>query len=237
MPLATKLRRSKAAARVLDYARPRVPYCLLANPTPIDVALAGLGRGRTFVQVGANDGVTADPVYRFTRWAGWSGITIEPSPKPFARLTSTYRNNPKVRTVQAAVADEAGTADFFFVDPRPGDPFFTDMIGSFSREHLLRHGIPDGEHRVQRMTVPVRTVSDICAEHGLTHVDLVALDVEGYDSDLLRILPYADLSIGAVLFEHCHMQPDELLGIEDLLSEAGLSRVAASHVDALWRRA
>ena len=40
--------------------------------------MARRGRRLSFVQIGANDGVTGDPIRRFILEFGWSGVLVEP---------------------------------------------------------------------------------------------------------------------------------------------------------------
>src|SRR5664279_1658362 len=43
-----------------------------------------------FIGIGANDGVTHDPLYPFVRDFGWRGIMVEPIPEAFAALERNY---------------------------------------------------------------------------------------------------------------------------------------------------
>src|SRR3954468_10330611 len=49
-----------------------------------------------FLQIGANDGVTGDPIRAFVTRYGWHGVCLEPQPEAFARLQATYRDQPQV---------------------------------------------------------------------------------------------------------------------------------------------
>src|SRR5206468_9762170 len=42
--------------------------------------------GFTFIQVGAFDGITKDPLRKYIQTCGWRGILIEPQPRPAAQL-------------------------------------------------------------------------------------------------------------------------------------------------------
>jgi FkbM family methyltransferase len=220
------------AVPIRSRVRERAPYALV-DSDPLGDALSALGRGATFVQVGSNDGVTNDPIHRFVRWRRWAGVCVEPSPLPYARLARTYRLNRRVQTVNAAVAAEPGEAEFFYVPPVPGDPWYIDQIGSFSREHVVKHAewVPGIESRVRVARVPVVTVGQVLDRIG-QRVDLIHLDVEGYERTLLALLPYE--RIGAVLFEYHHLPADGLTEAEDRLRAHGFVRVAQNTNDVLW---
>lgn len=223
--------------RGVDYLRDRAPHRCLRHPDEIQLHLATMGRHRTFMQIGSNDGVTHDTIHRYVRWGRWRGVVVEPSPAPFSRLARNYRSNQRVIAINAAVAERAGTADFFYVEPRKGDPWWTDQIGSFSREHVAKHTpVPDLVHRIRERTIDVRSFADVCRQAGLSHVDLVHLDVEGFDAQLLGVLPYDQFHVGAVIFEHTHMTPNEHEQVAAHLSSLSFIARARSVMDELWVR-
>ena len=44
-----------------------------------------------FVQIGANDGFKADPIYLYVRKYGWKGILVEPVSYIFEKLKENYK--------------------------------------------------------------------------------------------------------------------------------------------------
>lgn len=92
--------------------------------------------GLTFVNLGANDGVTADPVYPFIRRFDWAGLMVEPLPHVAERLRQNMRDHPGVRVAEAIVAVRPRT--LWYVDPAAGGVgYVNEQIGSTSRTHLL----------------------------------------------------------------------------------------------------
>src|SRR5579864_2855167 len=45
-----------------------------------------VGREFTFIQVGAFDGVSTDPLRKYIQTCGWRGVLVEPQPGPAAQL-------------------------------------------------------------------------------------------------------------------------------------------------------
>lgn len=221
---------------LVRHVRDRMPPGWSAQDD-VQRGLAALPVGTSFVQVGSNDGVTNDLLHRVVRWRRWRGVVVEPLPAPFARLTSNYRWMRRVTTVNAAVGGATGTAEFFFVSPRPGDPWWTDQIGSFSRSHVVAHtDVPDVETRVARTEIPVMTLKDVCVRVGFERVDLVHLDVEGFDAELLQLLPYDDLQIRHLVFEHLHMADEVLARVKAHLLSLSFVPKAENAMDAYWSR-
>jgi hypothetical protein len=46
-----------------------------------------------FIGIGANDGVTHDPLYPFVRDFRWRGIIVEPIPEPLPHCSTTMRDS------------------------------------------------------------------------------------------------------------------------------------------------
>src|SRR5215472_17798567 len=51
-----------------------------------------VGRELVFIQVGAFDGISTDPLRKYIHACGWRGVLIEPQPQPVTRLRELYAN-------------------------------------------------------------------------------------------------------------------------------------------------
>ena len=98
-----------------------------------------------FVKAGANDGITGDPCSDILLAnPAWKGILIEPVPHCFERLQKTFHDASRFLCVQAAVGAPTGKAKFYYVDPQavkalPNLPSWHDQLGSFDRNHIVKH--------------------------------------------------------------------------------------------------
>lgn len=164
----------------------------------------------TFIQIGANDGVTHDPLNSaIARWP-WTGVMVEPVPYIFDRLRQNLASNPRVATDNVAIADTEGTKDFFHLaEAEAGDPVWGwyHALGSFDRGVLLSHRtlIPDIESRVLTTPVDCVTFDTLCARHGLTSVDVIQIDTEGYDHVILGLIDLDRYRPQIVMYEHVHL--------------------------------
>jgi hypothetical protein len=75
-----------------------------------------VGRDFTFIQVGAFDGVSTDPLRKYIQTCGWRGVLIDPQPGPAAQLRELYGGNDRLIILQAALDDKRGTRTLFTVD-------------------------------------------------------------------------------------------------------------------------
>lgn len=123
-----------------------------------------------FVEAGAVDGFFESNTYELERFHGWRGLLVEPVPAMFARIAST---RPKAIAVNCAlVADEAATP---FVAIQPAHAM--SQVAATAGSGTVR--------------VPGRTLSSLLNEHALGPVDVLSLDIEGYEIEALKGLELA----------------------------------------------
>lgn len=175
---------------------------LLSKGDPADVF---------FVQIGAFDGVSGDPLHEYVKRFGWQGILVEPQRRYFAALERTYAGCKGLHLLQAAVAEVAGTAELYtLAEPDAPDlPAWAPQIASFDLQAILRHrrAIPDLEQRLRREIVRTVTMEDVLAmaESRGRSIDLIQIDVEGHDEQLVRQIDLERFSPAIVRWEHKHL--------------------------------
>jgi FkbM family methyltransferase len=150
----------------------------------LDEALeARLGSGPGFfVEAGAFDGYTQSNTYYLERARGWRGLLVEAVPM-LAREAARERPRSVVRNCGLVSADY-------------GEP---DIRLRYGGTMTVVAGVPEAEawaSEAQRnmaldepdheFTVPARTLSSLLDEVGAPEVDLLSLDVEGYEAEVLR---------------------------------------------------
>jgi FkbM family methyltransferase len=167
-----------------------------------------------FLQVGANDGRTGDPIRDFVKRYHWRGILVEPLPDAFSRLTLNYRDEQQLILENAAVAREDGTASIWTVADSNG------LLATFDKAALLRR-FRDSSRIVR---VPIRTVSmkTLVETHHIDRVDLLQVDVEGFDYEVLQmVLDASSLRPRLIRYEHLHLSPAERRACVNFLAGYG----------------
>jgi len=137
--------------------------------------------GMTYVDVGANIGTTTLAAAGAVGAAG-TVIAFEPHPGTFRDLSDNVALNPdlaaRISLVAAAVGDSTGTA-------RISNLLDNDV------NHIDGTGIP----------VPMTTLDE--ALNGTEHVDLLKIDVEGYEKNVLQGAAEILEKTSAIYFENC----------------------------------
>jgi FkbM family methyltransferase len=159
-----------------------------------------------FVQIGANDGVTGDPIRRFILEFGWPGVLVEPQPEIFERLRKNYPNQPQLRFEQCAIAGSSGTARFYTVRENGSDGVFAATLASFDRSRVERY-VRGREATVEELSVPTLTPADLLRKHDLMEFDLLQIDAEGYDFELLKLFALGASGPSIIHFESGNLAP------------------------------
>jgi FkbM family methyltransferase len=203
------------AFEALGYRLEPLPRPLLARPESelklhLDYAIA-LRLTATddffFVQIGACDGRMDDPLYGWVNAYGLRGLLVEPQPTLYAELLETYRDAKGLEFRQVAVGERDEKRTLYTIEAGPGVPRWAGMLASFERDVLLSHRefLPEVEELLREEEVQSVALNDLLAEAPAAHIDLLQIDVEGYDSELIRILDLERFRPSIVRFEHVHL--------------------------------
>jgi FkbM family methyltransferase len=133
-----------------------------------------------YIDVGANDPVEHSVTRAFYD-AGWHGISIEPLP--------AYRHAfiaQRSRDINLAMAAGAADGELTLYD-------VPAVRGWASPERDVAAAHEAQGYQVAAITVPVRTLSSICAEHvpAGSEIHFLKIDVEGFEGEVLRGMDFA----------------------------------------------
>lgn len=135
----------------------------------------GIAEVRTLVDVGANDGQFLLPALRY--FTPDKALVAEMLPDLASRLASRVPEN--VRVYSCAVGSGRGR--------KPS------LRSAFSPASSLLELLPQASQLYDRDlkqshvgTVDIRTLDDLCMQAGLDSIDLLKIDVQGYELEVLR---------------------------------------------------
>jgi FkbM family methyltransferase len=209
---------------------PRRSYAL--NDLDLKLATHLNFRNGYFIEAGANDGLSQSNTAFFERYLGWRGLLIEPIPSLAAKCRV---NRPKATIEQCALV----AADY---NERVVDIRYCNLMsvvngarGSAEADQAhIESGLQflaPGEE-TYTVSVPARTLQEVMHQHGVSHVDLLSLDVEGYEAEVLRGVDFAVVTPRYILVEA--NDPDS---IEAVLGRRYELIAVLSHHDRLYRLA
>jgi FkbM family methyltransferase len=167
------------ALRVISHPNTRVCFSQFGEDVVVAAMLQTFGRDTTpgfYVDVGAYH-----PVYlsntQMLHLRGWSGVNIDANPAAVARFEEA---RPHDRNVHAAVSDAARDVEF--------DVYGLDALSTADPASKAAYAQAGRTHLTQTLHLQTRTLRDILAETvpAGQAVDLMSVDVEGFDLAVLR---------------------------------------------------
>ncbi|MCW1382687.1 FkbM family methyltransferase [Novosphingobium sp. KCTC 2891] len=129
----------------------------------------------TCVEVGAFDGRSGSNTLAFEE-VGWTTVLVEPNPALAARIRA---ERPAAQLYECAVGARAGEVVLAIPVGSETLASVSDNPEQISRMNGARGG-------VRNVTVPQRTIDDVLSAAGVSKIDFMTIDVEGYEMDALR---------------------------------------------------
>jgi FkbM family methyltransferase len=123
--------------------------------------------------------------------------SFEPNPQAFAKLIDAIKS-PHFQAINTAVGSRPGAATMFDYAHAQGSEHASLVRGVIEKVH---------QGQTQEIAVDVVTLDGAMAEYGVERIDLLKVDVEGFEAEVLRgaIGALAEHRIGAVQFEFNEM--------------------------------
>ncbi|MFK7946776.1 MAG: FkbM family methyltransferase [Saprospiraceae bacterium] len=187
-----------------------------------------------FVQVGGNDGFQNDLICKFVKRYRWQGLTIEPQRKPFETLQKIYQKD-KVTPINAAIDSQNTTRKLYkvaFTDAR-----WASGLSSFLRSHLeekINNGYIEKKAKKTGITLPKNkadwidfdtincfTFKTIFQQYKVQQIDLLQIDVEGYDYEILKLFPFGKFLPKMIIFESENLSDSDLTECKSWLNVKG----------------
>lgn len=190
----------------------------------------------TVIQIGANDGITHDPIHKFIKRDNWKGVLLEPQSGVFHQfLKKIYAKNKGIVTLCAAIGEEDGFLPIYKIA-------FSDMrwatgLTSFSKEKIedaFQNGIveincskfgieipQDKSKWISEENVEVISPKTLLKKFGIGKIDLLQIDAEGYDLEVIRIFDIENTNPEAIIFENVGLEEADYQTYLKKLRDAG----------------
>ena len=171
-----------------------------------------------FVQIGANDGLTSDPIRVYVKKYHWKGLLVEPHPDVFAALQQNYKEETQLIFENAAITQRDEWISLYTVDEVvAGDsPSLYSSIDS----HMLKRDF-GSKAPIREIRVPGLTLSTLISKHHISSISLLQIDTEGYDCDIMSMIDWTIIRPSIINFEHIHCSLDAKERCYGLLTEHG----------------
>jgi len=171
-----------------------------------------------FIDVGANDGKTGDPVFDYVAQFHWSGIFVEPQPRLFHKLVANYKGEPQLVFENVALGDKDGEATFYAFKESPDLPPEASMLASFDRIRVSHNG-PGIKGEIEEIKVPTVTAKSLLDKHGVSAIDYLQVDTEGFDYEVVRMFLSTGIKPTLIHYENGCLDAETLCKALSLLAQ------------------
>jgi FkbM family methyltransferase len=166
------------------------------------------------IQIGACDGLMADPIHDWITRCHWRGILVEPQQLEFEKLKDTYRQDrDRLIFENVAICDRDGTCTLYRVkeSARTADweRGFASLLPRFASDRFIAE------------TVPCITFETLLRRHRVSRVDLLQIDAEGYDFEILKAVDFQKCRPAMIRYEHRHLMPRDRHACQIYLERRG----------------
>jgi FkbM family methyltransferase len=181
-----------------------------------------------FVQIGANDGKSGDPINKLIEAYRPRCVLVEPIPAMFERLRQNYAHVPSVVCENCAISRDDGHCTLFHVRHDPSLPEYVRQLASFDRAIILkqRRVVPRIADFIEPVRVPSMSFATLAHKHRLDSIDLLQIDTEGYDFEIIKMVMETPVRPHVINFEHAHLSYAAKVECADLLSRRGYRYLA-----------
>jgi len=169
------------------------------NEEDIILNLFKLKRNGTFLDIGANDGVTLSNTFALANNYGWTGLLVEASPKAYERLLKNYELiNGQIDFQNVAIGKEDGFLDFYESGEllNKGD---VALVSSGVKSELDRWASLNMPF--EKLSVTMTTIKTMLERSRHFRFDLLSLDIEGMELDVLPQIDFDALGIKVAVIE------------------------------------
>jgi len=170
----------------------------------------------TVVQIGANDGKRFDPLNEFLIKFSPKTILVEPIVENYNDLKLNYENMENILFENSAISVNNEINFLFKVDDQKLSLYDSHIRGitSFDKNHLLKHGVSNSH--IKKEYVNSISFTDLTKKYSINNLDLLMIDVEGYDGDILIDFLLNSTLRPIIIFEYLHIKNDKF---ENLINQ------------------
>jgi FkbM family methyltransferase len=175
-----------------QYGQDQIVYDLLGKP-----------QSGTFVDIGANDGVSFSNSLFFEK-KNWTGLCIEPHPIAY----ETLKSSRSCECLNACVIDSDTTVDFLVIE---GSAHMLSGIASFmDQKHLERIEREIKNSGGQQRTIKIDALcpDTFLSKYSIKRIDYLSIDTEGCELAILKHFDLKEIEVKVIGVENGSRSPE-----------------------------
>jgi FkbM family methyltransferase len=187
-----------------------------------------------FIQIGAFDGITGDPLRKYIDQCGWTGVLVEPQARAAEKLRTLYNGNDRIVVLQAALHREFGTRRLWTVNDQTA-PYWVGGLASFHSDIIIKHSalIPGLQTMIREESVDCITFDRVFDCLPRKPIDILQIDAEGADAYILSLFPFHLAQPSIIHWEVKHLSKTQQEETFELLGRFGYRLASSGREDML----
>lgn len=194
----------------------------------LDQCVFGEKRGGTFVDIGANDGISCSNTYFFESARGWNGLCVEPQPNAFAEL----RRRRTCLCIEGCAGTEDGEVAFTLVEGVSNLLSGRPEVFPAGHEQRISESVRQDGGQIRSITVRSFEINSLIRRHGISSIDFLSIDTEGGEDELIAAIDLDAFHVRAIAIENNYADRR----LEDSLAARGFDFVAWMGSDEIYVR-
>lgn len=197
------------------------------NVEALELAILLCKKGRStfrFIQIGAYDGVEADPLRPLIDAYHLEGLLIEPIPDVYQKLIENYSSEHQLVFANVAVGPSSGEMNLyrFRMGQAKGNANLHGLT-TFDRSRLEKQAINLGLglNEIETVSVPCLSLKEIIDKYNYEKFNLLCIDAEGMDTAILMSALNSGIKPEIVYMEILELPVVRRQQLFDLLSREG----------------
>ena len=163
----------------------------------LDTLIFKQKKGGTFLDIGANDGVTYSNTYFLEKERGWEGLCVEPLPSAFEKLKAARSCSME----NCAVGSKDGKD--ILLEITGYSEMLSGLKKNYHKDHLGRidselSSYGGGKREIE---ISVSNVNNLLQKHSLLQVDYCNIDTEGSETEILNAIDFKKIRIDVITVE------------------------------------
>jgi len=139
-------------------------------------------------------------------------LLIEPNSEFNENLKHCYIDyNPIIENVVIVTNNEKKTKFYTCNKDKYPDKNGSNFseLSSLIKEHLLKHNIDI--NYIDENEIDCTTINKIFEKYNIKNLDILFIDVEGFDSNLIRSIDFDQFEINKIYYENLHVNNDDII--------------------------
>ena len=183
-------------------------------------------RNGTFLDIGANDGITFSNSYYFEKELGWKGICFEPLQSAFKKLIKSRSSI----NINACASNEDKTDHFLSISGY--GEMLSGLKSKYDDRHLQRIADTIKEYggEMSEVEIQCKDINKLLLQYSFLEIDFVSIDTEGNELEILKAINFDHIHIKAISVENNYQSLD----FNDFLTKKGFINVKRLDADEVF---